>query len=182
MWLNALSKRTPRAYFIYAVIALIITILPSTKSFLAIRSVDVLSDFIAQQNFFFIPAICILLSLLLNRVFLVSDTFSRNTLWPGYIYLLVTVGIINQVSVLDVLLHGIAGVLILREIFTMQFNQLSIKECFNIGLLLGLAFCFHSHVIHDCDFSHHCIYIKYITFMMRRQLSVVLCDIKSHPE
>jgi hypothetical protein len=86
-----------------------------------------------------LPILLLLLSVLTNRVFVISDIFSRNTLWPGHAYILILILHLTDTALIPSLVHGLLGILIMYELITIQYNQDARRQCFQIGLYIGLA-------------------------------------------
>jgi len=143
LWLKALSRRTPVAYFIYGVVVLLLLNIPQIKAYLEFFNSSGVSrlsySFLETYSVFIIPAVVFLLSFLLNRVFVVADTFSQYTLWPGYLYVLFIIAVFHQFSLNELLFHGILGVLITSELLSVQYNKDARFECYNIGMFLGIG-------------------------------------------
>jgi hypothetical protein len=97
------------------------------------------NSFLLTYAIFIIPAVVFLLSFLLNRVFVVADTFSQYTLWPGYLYVLFVIAVFHQFSLNELLFHGIIGILLTSELLSVQYNKDARFECYNIGLFLGIG-------------------------------------------
>lgn len=143
MWLKSFSKRTPSAYFIYVVVVLLLLNIPLIKNYIqffqSLATTDLSAPFYQTYAVFLIPIIAFLLSFLINRVFINSDTFNRNTLWPGYLFVLFVVAMLNQFTVIDLVTHGVIGIILVSEILRVQYNRDARFQCYNIGLLLGIA-------------------------------------------
>ncbi len=86
-----------------------------------------------------IPVFGFGLAILCNRIFVLSDIFKRNTLWPGYSYILLILIVGPWDKQIQLIFHGIIGLLILNEIFKLQYNQDGRSNCFNVGLFIGIA-------------------------------------------
>lgn len=143
MWLSALSKRTPRAYFIYTIVVLIILTLPQLGALIGLKQVFKNAENngakILILSPLIIPIVSFLLSILLNRVYVVSDTFKRSTLWPGYLFSLLVVAFAANFTVFQIVTHGFLGVLISNELLKIHYNKAASFQIYNIGLILCVA-------------------------------------------
>lgn len=150
MWLTSISRRTPKAYFIYVVFGLLLVLIPF---FFEFPSGEEIADFRWGMLAFLLPAgIIFTLSLLANRIFVISDVFNRNTLWPGHNYLLLIILAGLHAGFAGVIAHGLAGLLILNELISVQYNKDARIHCFNIGFCIGVASCFESGVLVSTPF------------------------------
>jgi hypothetical protein len=153
LWLKALSRRTPSAYFIFGVVVLLLINIPLLKDYLQFFSSYADGSNLSSTNFFttykvfLIPGIIFLLSLLLNRVYVVADTFSQYTLWPGYLYVLFIIAILHQFSVTELAVHGLLGILITSELLSVHYNRDARFQCFNLGMFLGIAFLLETSIL-----------------------------------
>lgn len=138
LWLSFFSKRTPAAYFAFVIVALLILSIAVMQPIL--QYLNGQTSITTKPYQLFIPIICLLLSMFCNRVFAIADTFDRATLWPGYMFILITFGILDQTTALQVLCHGSLGLLMLYDILKIQYNSKASKNCYNLGLYIGIAF------------------------------------------
>ncbi len=152
MWLKTLSKRTPSAYFVYTIVVVILLLIPQVKTifqFFTNRDIYLqqIPPFYIEFEFVLIPIAAFLLSLLVNRVFITTDTFNRNTLWPGYLYALLLLAIMHQYTLIDMITHGVIGIFITSELLRVQYNKQAKFESYNIGFLLGVAMLLESSIL-----------------------------------
>ncbi len=145
MWLSFFRKRTPAAHFAYVTVALLLLVVVVIQPFIQYFNGQI--SLISRPYQLFIPIICLLLSVFYNRVFIISDTFERATLWPGYMFVLITFSILHQVTAFQTFCHGVLGLLILYNILKIQYNSKAGKNCYNLGLYIGLAFILDGEMI-----------------------------------
>ena len=153
--MSFLRKRTPRAYFVYVLIVLLL---------LSVGVIDSIVEYLNGQTTLvsrpyklLIPIIVLFLSLFCNRVFVISDTFKTATLWPGYMFALLLLSVSNQTTAFQALAHGTIGILILYDLLKIQFNSNASKNCYNIGLYVGIAFIVDSEMLWVAPFVLYAI-------------------------
>lgn len=155
MWLSYLRKRTPSAYFLYVLIVLVL---------LSIAIIDLWMQYVNGQTTLltrpyqlFLPIIGLLLASFCNRVFVISDTFQKATLWPGYFYVLLLFNVIGQTTAYQALTHGTLSILIAYELLKIQFNSTALKNTYNLGAYIGIAFILKSEMIFAIPFLLYAI-------------------------
>lgn len=97
---------------------------------------------------FLLPAALVLFfSVLVNRIYVISDVFSRNTLWPGHAFILLTITIGTESSLRDIIIHGLASILIVNEMLNVNYNRDARLSAFNIAFCAGIASFFQPSLI-----------------------------------
>lgn len=155
MWLSYLHKRTPGATFSFVVIVLVM---------LAITIIQPIIQFLNGQttlttppHSLFLPLIGLLLASFCNRVYVIADTFEKATFWPGYFYAFLLFNIIGQTSSYEALTHGTLAILITYELLKIHFNSTALKNTYNLGMYMGLAFMLKSEMIFAIPFLLYAI-------------------------
>jgi hypothetical protein len=137
LWLKAIGKRTPKGYFLFLALGSILSLLPlivrmpGNQPLLPFNP-ELLTTYLE-------PLLLLALALACNRIFVVSDVFSRNTLWPGHSYLLLLILFSLDIPLWKAASHGLVGLLIIFNILRIQYNQDARFQVFNIGFLIGVA-------------------------------------------
>jgi hypothetical protein len=145
LWLSSISKRTPKAYFLYFLFSLCLLLIPIAGQFLK-PSAGTSFDLFSQP--FLLPALLLIaLSVLGNRIYVLADVYQRNTLWPGHTFILMAMTVGLGVSGRDIIIHGLAGILIMNEILNIQYNRDARMSVFNIAFCIGIASFFESSII-----------------------------------
>lgn len=145
MWLSSISKRTPKAYFFYAFFGTVLLLVPVATTFFAERD---LSSLRLTDASFLLPAlIVLLLSVVCNRIYVLSDVFERNTLWPGHAFLLLSITVGMNADWMGIIIHGLASILIVNELLNVQYNRDARMHAFNIAFSIGIASFFESSLI-----------------------------------
>ena len=149
MWLSSISNRTPKAYFLYIIFGAILLLASLSGSFLDMEW----QPFSLSKLAILFPALLLLLlSVLVNRIYVLSDMFSRNTLWPGHAFLLLSVTVGLEASWLDIIIHGLGSILIVNELLNVHYNRDARLASFNIAFCIGIASFFESSVIFTAPF------------------------------
>ena len=145
MWLSSISNRTPKAYFLYFLFGICLLLIPLLGQF---NDPSNWSPFRLESLSFLVPALLILLlSFLCNRIYVLADIYPRNTLWPGHTFLIMSIAVGLNAAWMGIVIHGLAGILIMNELLHVHYNRDARLPAFNVAFCIGIASFFESSTI-----------------------------------